>query len=89
MTRKVKAEQTLKRPGYFVTQSNGTMDRVVAREGLLPDTVEEMDEVIEVIFDLQPIVLSLEIVELNHEELVDLLAQHNALIALLKSPFLK
>ena len=68
----IKAATTeIRRFGYYIPQSNGTVDFVVNTTVLDGVTLAELHKIVRVVFELQPIIVDFKVVERNYRELID------------------
>lgn len=61
----------IRRFGYYIPKPDGNMDIFVHSTVADAETLTELNEIVGVIFNLQPIVFAFDIVERNHSELVN------------------
>lgn len=78
MGQRIDPKAEIRRFGYYIPQPNGTFDAVVNAEVLSPNTLSEMHKVVRVVFDLQPIIFALNVVERNYSELIDLIQKYRS-----------
>jgi hypothetical protein len=60
-----------RRFGYYIPQQNGTVDISVGVNVPDADVLAELNEIVSVIFKLQPIIFALDMVERNYQEILD------------------
>lgn len=65
------ATNEMRRFGYYTPQQNGTLDIYVGVNTVGDDVLAELHAIVSVIFNLQPIIFALDIVERNYQELLD------------------
>lgn len=71
------AESTeIRRFGYYVPKPDGTMDIFVHSIVADSDVLAELNEIVGVVFKLQPIVFAFDIVEKNYSEFVNLIKEY-------------
>jgi hypothetical protein len=61
----------IRRFGYFIAQPNATMDFVIHSLVASPEILSEFHDLVRVVFRLQPVVISLRIVENNVRDILD------------------
>jgi len=76
----------IRRFGYYVVQPNGTMDFVVHSKVATADVLDEFHELVRVVFRLQPVVISLRIVESNARDLIAVIDNHQLELNALRTP---
>ncbi|MBJ6728022.1 hypothetical protein [Geomesophilobacter sediminis] len=83
------AEKTeIRRFGYYIPKPDGTMDISVHCTVVDSDVLAEMNEIVGVIFNLQPIVMAFDVVEKNYKELVNLIDESTSHLNSLTSSIL-
>ncbi len=66
-------ENNLRRPGYILRQPDGQYDFKIIDKSLDQNCIEEMKDLTKVVFDLQPIVISYNVVCRNYDDLTNTL----------------
>lgn len=65
------ATKDIRRFGYYILQQNGTLDINVGVNVASVEVLAELNEIVGVIFNLQPIIFAFDVVERNYRELLD------------------
>ena len=60
----------IRRFGYYIPKPDGTMDISIHKTVADAETLTELNEIVDVIFKLQPIIFAFDIVEKNYAELL-------------------
>lgn len=68
----------LRRFGYYIPKPEGTIDFVLQNQAISADALAEFHEICSIIFNLQPIIFALDVVERNYQELVDATEIHRS-----------
>lgn len=72
----ISATTDVRRFGYYIPKSNGTLDFVVVDKIADEEVLAELNEIVNVVFTLQPVIISFEILEKNFQELFNALDSH-------------
>lgn len=72
------ATNEIRRFGYYTPQLNGTLDIYVGVNAVDTEVLAELHEIVSVVFKLQPIIFSLDIVERNYQEILDSIENYRA-----------
>jgi len=80
------ATTDVRKLGYYIPKSDGTMDFDVHGKVAGADVLAELHEIISVVFNLQPVIFAFDIVERNYRELLAALDSHRLRLNNLSTP---